>query len=66
MKYDTAGNKIYEMTSSCNCGLTCGCKQCNPQMFEMVLYPIGNGINDYYQNKITAEDEKNFYKFIKN
>ena len=30
MKYDTAGNKIIEPMANCNCGLTGGCKKCNP------------------------------------
>ena len=29
MKYDTAGNEIYEPIENCNCGLTGGCKRCN-------------------------------------
>lgn len=34
MKIDTAGNKIIEMIPNCDCGLTGGCKKCNPLLFE--------------------------------
>ncbi len=30
MKYDTAGNKIYEPIGNCDCGFTGGCQKCNP------------------------------------
>ena len=30
MKYDTAGNQIIEPIMNCDCGLTGGCKRCNP------------------------------------
>ena len=30
MKYNTAGNKIYEPIYTCNCGLTGGCNYCRP------------------------------------
>ena len=30
MKYDTAGNIIYELMQNCECGLTGGCEKCNP------------------------------------
>jgi len=30
MKYDTAGNIIYELIQNCECGLTGGCEKCNP------------------------------------
>ena len=29
MRYDTAGNKIYDLISNCDCGLTGGCERCN-------------------------------------
>lgn len=31
MKYDTAGQLIYEPIYNCNCGSTGGCKNCRPQ-----------------------------------
>ena len=33
MKKDTAGNIIPELMANCECGLTCGCKRCNPLLF---------------------------------
>ena len=30
MRYDTAGNQIIELIDQCDCGLTGGCKKCNP------------------------------------
>uniref|UniRef100_A0A6H1ZJE5 Uncharacterized protein n=1 Tax=viral metagenome TaxID=1070528 RepID=A0A6H1ZJE5_9ZZZZ len=31
MKYqNTAGNEIYKPINNCDCGLTGGCKKCNP------------------------------------
>ena len=35
MNYDTAGNKIYEPIQNCDCGLTRGCKNCNPLSFRV-------------------------------
>ena len=29
MRYDTAGNQIYEIVAGCSCGLTGGCRLCN-------------------------------------
>ena len=34
MKYDTAGNQIIELIQNCDCGLTCGCKKCNPLLWQ--------------------------------
>ena len=33
MRYDTAGNPIYEPIPNCDCGLTGGCEKCNPYLF---------------------------------
>ncbi len=30
MEIDTAGNQIYRLLGNCDCGLTGGCKNCNP------------------------------------
>jgi len=40
MRYDTAGNPIREFISGCDCGLTCGCEKCNPDLFGIKIYPI--------------------------
>jgi len=32
MRYDTAGNPLYENRVPCDCGLTAGCKKCNPML----------------------------------
>ena|SRR3990172_2782408 len=31
---DTAGNEIKEITPNCDCGLTVGCEECNPELRE--------------------------------
>jgi len=75
MEYDTAGNEIIRMNPNCDCNSTCGCKKCNPMMFEPVSYPIGEGpLNPYNEdnyktkenemtpNGIAPIDEKAFYK----
>lgn len=38
MNYDTAGRPIREI-SMCDCGLTGGCKKCNPMLFEGFVLP---------------------------
>lgn len=37
MKVDTAGNIIQEMIPNCDCGLTGGCKKCNPFLRESFI-----------------------------
>ena len=32
---DTVGNEIKEIMPNCDCGLTSGCKKCNPALFEI-------------------------------
>lgn len=34
MEHDTAGNPIYRISYICDCGLTGGCKKCNPALWE--------------------------------
>jgi hypothetical protein len=36
MKYDTAGNVIYEPIQNCNCGLTGGCNLCRPSFIGSI------------------------------
>jgi hypothetical protein len=33
MNTDTAGNPIIEMIKNCDCGITGGCKKCNPDIW---------------------------------
>ena len=33
MKYNTAGQLIYEPIQNCDCGLTGGCEKCHPWVF---------------------------------
>jgi len=53
MKNDTAGNKIEEIIPNCNCGLTGGCKKCNPNFYSFTSYPF-----DYIYEK--SHDNQNF------
>ena len=39
MKYDTAGNPIYErIIPNCDCGLTGGCANCNPMLIGLIIF----------------------------
>ena len=58
MKYDTAGNQIYEPLFNCDCGLTGGCEKCNMSDFISQsardvlkeIEPISKEDYDYYDN----------------
>lgn len=41
MKYDTAGNPIFERIANCSCGLTGGCEMCNGFIEQYATPPPG-------------------------
>ena len=74
MKYDTAGNPIYEPIQNCDCGLTGGCEKCNPffQKKWSILdeVPITKEEYDYYEKlpsfigSITDEEAEEMKKKV--
>jgi hypothetical protein len=77
MKYDTAGNPIFE-PPRCDCGLTGGCEKCRPKIFgkkdEWWLIPNRDGTRHpvfdeerfipIEENAIDKETERKFYEKV--
>ena len=58
---DTAGNEIYRPVH-CRCGLTCGCKRCNPVSFEFKkLEDNFVKVEDVEVDTITKEEKGRLY-----
>ena len=63
MRYDTAGNKIWEPIS-CDCGLTGGCEKCNPPLFTKENQELRREYYPFLEDEISPETERNFYKQV--